>query len=240
VRLARRPPLLPLDELLSRVAELEKRLGGTPPSGPAPRGSGSPVRGGTPAPASAPSSTEPAARTRGSLALAQGAPRVGSFPEPRLSERALDAPRPVLVPVPSPSAALDPRVWCGLVELLRASDPPLASLFEHALPVEVGPERVVLTFEAAPFLVERASAPEALRALTEVVRRHFGAPTRVTIDTAAKAACGVRTVATIESERRESELARARAAVEDHPMVREAVRVFGAQVRDVKLPSGDG
>jgi len=135
---------------------------------------------------------------------------------------------------------VDPRVWCGLVELLRASDPPLASLFEHALPVEVGPERVVLTFEAAPFLVERARAPEALRALTEVVRRHFGAPTLVTIDTAAKAAGGVRTVATIESERRESELARARAAVEDHPMVREAVRVFGAQVRDVKLPSGDG
>ncbi len=38
VRLSRRPPLLPLDELLVRVAELEKRLTG--PAAPAPRGGG--------------------------------------------------------------------------------------------------------------------------------------------------------------------------------------------------------
>ncbi len=240
VRLARRPPLLPLDELLSRVAELEKRLGGTPPSGPVPRGSGNPVRGATSTAAPAPGSPEPAARTRGSLALAQGAPRLGTFPEPRLSERPLDAPRPMLVPLPSPSAAVDPRIWCGLVELLRASDPALASLFEHALPVEVSPERIVLTFDATPFVAERASAPEALSTLTAVVRQHFGAPTSVTIDTAAKPSIGVRTVATIETERREAELANARATVENHPMVREAVRVFGAHVRDVKLPSSDG
>jgi DNA polymerase-3 subunit gamma/tau len=241
VRLARRPPLLPLDELLSRVADLEKRLGGTtPPSGPVPRGSANPVRSGTSSGASASVSTEPpAARTRGSLALAQGAPRAGLAAEPRLSERPLDAPRPVLVPVPSPAPAVDSRIWSGLVELLRASHPALASVFEHALPLEVGPDRVVLTFEAAPFVVERASEPEALRTLNEVARQYFGAPTSVTIDTAGKAATGVRTVAMIESERREGEIAKARAAVEDHPMVREAVRLFGAHVRDVKLPSGD-
>ncbi len=240
VRLARRPPLLPLDELLSRMADLEKRLGGTsPPSGPVPRGSGNPTRGSASPVASASVSTEPAARTRGSLALAQAAPRAGLAAEPRFSERPLDSPRPVLVTVPSPSPVMDPRIWSGLVEVLRANHPALASVFEHALPLEVGPERVVLTFEAAPFVVERASEPEALRILTEVARQHFGAPTLVTIDTAAKAPTGVRTVAMIEGERREGEIAKARAAVEDHPMVREAVRLFGAQVRDVKLPSGD-
>ena len=61
----------------------------------------------------------------------------------------------------------------------------------------------------------------------------------MTIDVASKAATGVRTVAMIESERREGEIAKARAAVENHPMVREAIRLFGAHVKDVKLPSGD-
>jgi DNA polymerase-3 subunit gamma/tau len=240
VRLARRPPLLPLDELLSRVAELEKRLSTPPPSGPLPRGSGGPVRGGSAPTAPAQGSSEPAVRTRGSLALAPGAPRADPSAASRPAERAVDGPRPVLVPVPTASVTVDPSVWQTVVERLRATHAALASVFEHALPVEVSPERVVLTFDAARFVVERAGEPEALRVLTEVVRKHFGVPTSVIIDTSARAGAGVRTVATIESERRDSELAKARAAVEEHPLVREAVRVFGAQVREVKLPSGDG
>jgi DNA polymerase-3 subunit gamma/tau len=240
VRLARRPPLLPLDELLSRVAELEKRLGGTPPSGPLPRGSGGPGRTSTSTVGSAQTPPEPPARTRGSLALAQAAPRVGASAESRPSERPLDGPRPVLVPVPSPAVAVDTRAWYGLVERLRSTHPALASVFEHALPIEVGRERVVLTFETTTFVAERANEPEALRVLTDVARRHFDAQTSVVIDTSTKASPGVRTVAHIEAERREAELAKARATVEEHPLVREAVRVFGAQVRDVKLPSGDG
>jgi hypothetical protein len=108
------------------------------------------------------------------------------------------------------------------------------------LPIEVGRERVVLTFETTTFVAERANEPEALRVLTDVARRHFDAQTSVVIDTSTKASPGVRTVAHIEAERREAELAKARSTVEEHPLVREAVRVFGAQVRDVKLPSGDG
>ena len=46
----------------------------------------------------------------------------------------------------------------------------------------------------------------------------------------------MRTVASLDAERRAAETARARAAVEAHPLVQEAFRVFGAQIRDVKLP----
>jgi DNA polymerase-3 subunit gamma/tau len=45
VRLARRPPLLPLDELLARLGDLEKRLGGGPPPPPRTSGPGSTSRG---------------------------------------------------------------------------------------------------------------------------------------------------------------------------------------------------
>ncbi len=267
VRLARRPPLLPLDELLSRVGELEKRLGGTPPSGPVPRGGG-PVRGGVSGPVLPQGSTEPPARTRGSLALAQGVPRAEAFTEPRPSERTHEPPRAVLAPVPlvpvslapvplapvslapvplvpvslapSSSPVVDPQLWYGWVELLRSTEPAVASVFEHALPVEIGPDRVVLTFETATFVAARASEPGALSIMTGVVRKHFGAQTSVIIDASAKAAPGVRTVAALVAERRAAEIAKARATIEDHPLVREAMRVFGAQVRDVRLPSGDG
>jgi hypothetical protein len=60
------------------------------------------------------------------------------------------------------------------------------------------------------------------------------------LEAAAKASPGVRTVASVEAERRVADLAAARAAVEAHPLVREAIRVFGAEVCDVKLPGADG
>jgi hypothetical protein len=51
---------------------------------------------------------------------------------------------------------------------------PLASILEHAVPLRVGPDAVVIGFEAnAAFLCARASDPEALDAWTRVVR-HLG------------------------------------------------------------------
>jgi hypothetical protein len=46
-------------------------------------------------------------------------------------------------------------------------------------------------------------------------------------------------MAAVEDQRRAEEQARARAAVEGHPAVREAMRLFGAQLREVKLPRGE-
>jgi DNA polymerase-3 subunit gamma/tau len=219
VRLARRPPLLPLDELLARVGDLERRLGGAPPPGPsAPRGGGGGGGGrGVHASGAAVVSPVPApTRTHGSLALAQ--------------------PEPVVVVAPSPDMA----AWRAILEQVRAARPPLASVLEHGLPLEVGPARVLVGFEAsAAFLAARASEAESLDLLTRTVRAHFGAPTQVALDVSVKPASvggEVRTIASIDAERRGAELARARDAIESHPVVKEAIRVFGAQVRDIKLP----
>jgi hypothetical protein len=76
--------------------------------------------------------------------------------------------------------------------------------------------------------------------MTRAVRAHFGSATQVVLEVAAKATGGLRTVASLEAEKRRVDLAAARAAVESHPLVQEAIRVFGAQLRDVKLPSSDG
>ena len=109
VRLARRPPLLPLDELLTRVGELERRLGGAPPPGPAPRGGGG--GGGrsvqTQSTISAVKSEPSPPRTHGALALAA---------TPAL-------PAPVLAVAPTPDIA----IWRALVDRVRVSRPALAS-----------------------------------------------------------------------------------------------------------------
>jgi len=246
VRLARRPPLLPLDELLSRVGDLERRLGG-PPS-PAPRGGGG--GGARPAhPAPTAISTSPvvpdAGRTHGALALAdrpEAAPRAVVVPLPQPSPP--PSPAPAAAPAPSPPPApptLAPEdAWRAIVERVRASHPRLASVVEHALPVAIGPARVVLGFESsAEFLLTQAREAGAIEILTRAARAQFGAPTQVVVETATRPARDVRTVAAIDAERRAAETAAARSAVQNHPIVREAVRLFGAQLRDVKLPTGE-
>jgi DNA polymerase-3 subunit gamma/tau len=255
VRLARRPPLLPLDELLSRVGELERRLGGAPPPAPAPRGGGgggggraqtSHDSGMAPAAAPIPTST----RTHGALALAD--PRKAPSSEPRRvpSPPAVAIAPPVAtVPparAPTPAAAAaspapDLAVWRAILDCVRARRPALASVLDHALPLETTAARFVVGFEpGAAFLGARASEPDALEELTRAVRAHFGAPTSVALDLSARAAAGTKTIASLDSEKHAAELARARAAVEGHPLVLEAVRLFGAQLRDVKLPASEG
>jgi DNA polymerase-3 subunit gamma/tau len=271
VRLARRPPLLALDELLARVGELERRLGGPPPPpAPAPRG-GSGGGGGrgvhttTPSLTSSPSvvAGDPTV-TRGALALSPvatspvpvrapapqpvvvssptpspNAPPTSSpntLPTPKATSSVRAAPLPVANPVP---AVADMAAWRAILDRVRSTRPALASVLEHAIPLEIGAARVVVGFEpSAAFLAARASEPESLETLTREVRGHYGAPTQVALDLAAKATSEARTVASLDAERRTAELAKARAAIEGHPLVQEVVRLFGAQVRDVKLPNG--
>jgi DNA polymerase-3 subunit gamma/tau len=247
VRLARRPPLLPLDELLSRVGELEKRLGGAPTPGPAPRGGGGGGGGGRSlgAPASivsAPVAIDSATpRTHGALALASPLPASSPAAVPASSPAPAPATAPAPAAAPAPIPAPDLDVWRAILDRLRSARPALASILEHAVPLELEAKRVVIGFEtSASFFAARASEPEALEALTREVRAHFGAPTQVALDLSARASTGVRTLAAVDGERRSADLAKARAAVEGHPLVQEAIRVFGATVRDVRLPSGEG
>jgi DNA polymerase-3 subunit gamma/tau len=265
VKLARRPPLLALDELLARVGDLERRLGGAPTPGPLPRGGGGGGGGaarasaqagigvgigiGVPTATSAPAPEPP--RTHGTLALA-GSPVAAVRPVVvPVAPIAVPAPLPSAPPPPSPPAPLPPSpaaseplqsadAWRLILERVRAVDPPLASVLEHGMPLQIGPAQVTVGFDSsAAFLSARASEPAARDTLARAVREHFGAPTPVTIDGSARSGAA-RTVASIEAERRSAETAKARAAVESHPLVREATRLFDAKLRDVKLPSVDG
>jgi DNA polymerase-3 subunit gamma/tau len=236
VRLARRPPLLPLDELLVRVGDLERRLGGAPPPAPVPRGGGGGGGRGVPV-ASAPAVTETGAtRTHGALALAETPRPVDHAPSQHLT--VVSAAAPIAAPTTAPLAQTDP--WRAILERVRTVRPSVASVLEHATPLEIGPAQVRIGFDPTSFLAARASDPETIEVLTREARAHFGSPTLVTIEASNKSSNGVRTVAAIDAERRTADLARARAAVRTHPVVEEVMRIFGAKLEDVRLPSGEG
>jgi hypothetical protein len=126
--------------------------------------------------------------------------------------------------------------WGAIVAKIRAVHPPLGAVYEHAVPLEMNAERVLLGYDAESLLATQASEPEALELLRREVRAHFGPTTQVAIDLSTRRGDGERTLASIESDRRRKATAAARSAVEQHPLVREAIAVFGAELRDVRLP----
>jgi DNA polymerase-3 subunit gamma/tau len=130
VRLARRPPLLPMDELLRRLGDLERRLGGggggpaAGPGGGADRGA-PPGRGGSPAGGPARQRNAPSA-SADETSAAEAPPRVAPAPAPVASAPApvASAPAPV-ASAPAPGA---PAVSPGApaVSPIAPTLPPIA------------------------------------------------------------------------------------------------------------------
>jgi DNA polymerase-3 subunit gamma/tau len=257
VRLARRPALLPLDELLSRLGDLERRLatGAAPPAAPTRGSPGSdPSRGrGTQmsAPERAPAFAPPPApsgpswetreppvdRTRGSLALAE--PGLRAVPQP--APQALPAPaaKPLAAPPAAPPRLEKPANlddWRAILARVRAVKPPVASLLEHGVPLEVTAQRVLVGYTSDSFEGAQASDPEAMELLSREARAHFAADTKVALDLSAR---GGTTVAAIDAAERKEQLAKARAAATAHPLVQKAIALFGAELQGIRLPEGD-
>ncbi len=251
VRLARRPPLLPLDELLvacgrSRAAPRRQ----PPPRVRLPRGRGwrLPVAAGSSLTSSSISpavvTTEPGIpRTRGALALVES-PRIAA-PEPPLPvpERRVDN-GPVVVPIPiAVGPATDLDTWRAIVERVRETRPPLASVLEHALPLEIGATARRRRFRPERRLSRRscqrarraraldARGPRALRrADTGRARRSSANPPH-----------GVLTVAAIDAEpprRGARQGARGRRRLTPGPGGHPSVRRPAS--RRSKLPTGEG
>ncbi len=240
VRLARRPALIPLDDLLARLGDLERRLGG---------GSPSPPRSGGPPPgARGPSPSAPA---RGpSASAAPAAPALARAPSPAPAPAALSNVVPLRPQAPQPPAPLPsaPAVAAFRAILDRVAEvrPALKAVLEHAALLEVSQERVSLLFEGAgpatsdSFLAAQARDPDALALLTDAVRQHFGKDTEVEVRSGPRpAGYAAPTVAAIDAEARKVSSDRARQAVETHPLVAAAVRIFGAELREVRLPQGE-
>jgi DNA polymerase-3 subunit gamma/tau len=237
VRLARRPALLPLDDLVTRLAALEKRLtaGGAAPRGgsPAapPRGSG-PSR---PEPRSMPSAPErPSGReSRGTASAPRAAPPEPADEPPRAINGALPA-RSAAEPAP-PAEGDVLTEFRAIVERVRAARPELAAFLNHASVIGASADRVVIAFEAGSVFERNARAPDAVPVIEQAVRDHFVSGTVLAFETIEKTASGATVSAVDEKERNERKQA-AISRAKGHPRIAQAAEILGARLKEIRIP----
>jgi hypothetical protein len=108
-------------------------------------------------------------------------------------------------------------------------------VLEHASPIAFSAERVVLGYEPGSFLAAQATDASAVELLTRHVRDYFGTTTPVAFDLTAGPKSSP-SIASIDNEQHRLRLEQARRAVAEHPLVRAAVEILGAELRDVRVP----
>lgn len=238
VRLARRPPLIPIDDMVRRLALLERRLGGGSGASPERPASGSRGPGGGnrgPAPRSRPRARETG--SQGGQRSAPGGERQEEPPPARATPVEPAAPPPPPSRAPAPTSLDDVRLatWHAIIEIVAQSRADLASLLEHAAPLELGPEELVLGWEPGSVLGHQFAGKESEAVLERAAAEHFGAKPRIRLELESERARGFETVALLGSREREQQKQKAIAEAQSHPRVTEAIEILGARIKDLRL-----
>lgn len=124
--------------------------------------------------------------------------------------------------------------WRAILASVQRQRPALASVLEHAAPLALGPERVVLGYEANSFLFKTATEPAARELLAGALRAHFGRAVQLEFETIVRGSAPP-TVAQLDSADRKARVDAARRAVAEHPLVMAAIELLGAELKDVRL-----
>ena len=118
---------------------------------------------------------------------------------------------------------------------MRRSSPPIAAALDLAAPVTITREKIVLGFETASFEEGRADESDAKAVLAVHAKAFFGHPTQVVFEVAARGS-KLASVAYLDAAKKKAAIVEARNAVENHELVQKAIRIFDAELRDIKLP----
>ena len=247
VRMARRPPLLPIDDLVSRLVALERRLSGggqpqpphqqRPPQQRPPHDSAAAEQqqhGGRPRePRPAPSS-KAQSDDRG------GEPPVGPRPAPLPRPVERERPRPSAPPAPTAEPALPPQAieeldqtYAQILAILEAERPDLAAMLGHAIPLRLVADSVIIGWPPDSMLV--ASDKESVSALARAAEKHFGKAASVSFEFDSERARGRKSLAAADTQERAERTRAAYAAAQKHERITEAVEILGAKLKELKL-----
>jgi DNA polymerase-3 subunit gamma/tau len=240
VRVATRPPLQAVSDLVARLESLQANpgaaggsSGGTRPRKPNPK----------PAPRLAKPKTEAKPETK---AAPKAEPEAKPEPEPDPKPQGPDQPimpatkhsggfhtssGEVLTPIRR--AAL--QEWEELVGTLEQQQPALAAVLEHGIPKAVGPDRIVLSFKDGSFYGRQAESPESIAAIVRIAEQQLGARPEVEIRFDAQAEAATKTVAAVAAQRKQAEAEATRKEALNHPIVRDAVEVFPESAGKLKV-----
>jgi DNA polymerase-3 subunit gamma/tau len=219
VRVATRPPLQSVSELLARLETVQGGAAGGSSGDPRPR---------KPKPKPAPRPTKPKAE-------AKPEPKPEAEPEPKPQ----DPNQPIMpatkhsggfqtstgeVLTPIRRAAL--QEWEDLVGTLEQQQPALAAVLEHGIPKAVGPDRIVLSFKDGSFYGRQAESAESIAAIKRIAEQQLGARPEIVIRFDAQGEAATKTVAAVAAQRKEAEAEAKRKEALNHPRVRDAIEVF--------------
>jgi len=238
VRVATRPPLQSVSELLARLEGLQGNPGaaGGPSGSPRPRKT-NPKPAPRPAKPKAEANPEP---------KAEATPEAKPEPEPESKPQEPDQPimpatkhsggfhtssGEVLTPIRR--AAL--QEWEELVGTLEQQQPALAAVLEHGIPKAVGPDRIVLSFKDGSFYGRQAESPESIAAIVRIAEQQLGARPKIEIRFDAQGEAATKTVAAVAAQRKEAEVEAKRKEALNHPVVRDAVDVFPESAGKLKV-----
>ena len=240
LRLASIESVVGVDDLLARVEQLARQIsGGGPVRATGGSGSGTPRASG--------GGFKPPASVTGSEPRASSSPEASPGPSSPPSVPARQDPSPASETTPSeptPKQAAPPpgaelegeEAFERLVDYVNEHRPSLGSFLTHARPRRVLAGEVILAMEPGSFFADQIRAPRNLKALEHFCSEFFGRPTRVQVEELGEGD-GPSLADSREQAARKAD-ADLRQEALDHPMVKEAIRVFGAQVDHVKTNSG--
>jgi DNA polymerase-3 subunit gamma/tau len=244
VRVATRPPLQAVSDLVARLEALQAHPGSAGGSSGGPR----PPKP-NPKPATRPAKpkveTRPDPEPKPEL-KAKAEPE--AKPDPESEPKPQDPEQPIMpatkhaggfhtstgeVLTPIRRAAL--QEWEDLVGTLEQQQPALAAVLEHGIPKAVGPDRIVLSFKDGSFYGRQAESPESIAAIVRVAEQRLGARPKVEIRFDAQGEAATKTVAAVAAQRKEAEVKAKRKEALNHPVVRDAVDVFPESAGKLKV-----
>jgi len=224
VRVATRPPLQSVAELMARLDALQGKPG---PSGGSPGGPGDRK----PRPKPAPAAAMPKAESAPAPEPKPQNPDQPVMPATKHAGGFQTSSGEVLTPIRR--AAL--QEWEELVGTLEQQQPALAAVLEHGIPKTVGPDRIVLSFKDGSFYGRQAGSPESIAAIARIAEQQLGGRPEIEIRFDAQGEAATKTVAAVAAQRREAELEAKRKEALNHPRVRDAVDVFPESAGKLKV-----
>ena len=244
VRVATRPPLQSVSELLARLEALQGNpgAGGSSPGGSRPR---KPRPNPSPHPAEAKVEAKPQPKLQ---TKPEAKPKAAPSPVPAPDRNRKTPSEPIMpatkhaggfqtstgeVLTPIRRAAL--QEWEELVSALEQQQPALAAVLEHGIPKAVGPDRIVLSFKDGSFYGRQAESPESIAAIERVAEQQLGARPEIQIRFDAKGEAATKTVAAVAAQRKEAEADAKRKEALNHPRVRDAIDVFPESAGKLKV-----
>ena len=259
VRLARRPPLIPLDVLVTRLTNLEHRLSMPTAAGQRAEASSAPLpRAPVRSSSAAASSARP--RSRENRTPASKARREGSDesddPSSPSSTPAPDEPnRSDIDPGLRGQRASEPLdgaeatrsvssamsedelldFWQDLIERIAGQRPDVAASLEHATLLSREADRLEIAWPPHSVLGSQSSDELVTGLVSQAYREMVGCLPGVSIVRDCEAVANRRTLAAREVAERSRLRRLAQARVRNHPLVTAAVEVLGARIKDVKV-----